>query len=74
MLFGVKPGGAPWVISKGEAEARGDGSVKVAAQPGTQRHRGRGLYRRDRRVATHVLPGRGAAGQNAVCAVLAGVP
>jgi hypothetical protein len=28
-LFGVKPGGAPWVIDKGEAEARRDGTVKV---------------------------------------------
>jgi len=29
VFFGVKPGGAPWVIDKGEAEARRDGSVKV---------------------------------------------
>jgi hypothetical protein len=29
VLFGVKPGGAPWVIDKGEAEARRDGTVKV---------------------------------------------
>jgi hypothetical protein len=32
VLFGVKPGGAPWVISKGEAEARRDGSVKVEVE------------------------------------------
>jgi hypothetical protein len=29
VLFGVKPGGAPWVIAKGKAEARRDGTVKV---------------------------------------------
>jgi hypothetical protein len=28
-LFGVKPGGAPWVISRGEAEVRRDGRVRV---------------------------------------------
>src|SRR4051794_7860425 len=27
VLFGVKPGGAPWVIDKGRAEVRRDGSV-----------------------------------------------
>jgi hypothetical protein len=32
VLFGVKPGGAPWVISKGEAEARRDGRVKVEVE------------------------------------------
>src|SRR4051812_46072879 len=32
VLFGVKPGGAPWVISKGQAEARRDGSVKVEVE------------------------------------------
>ena len=32
VLFGVKPGGAPWVIGKGEAEARRDGSVKVEVE------------------------------------------
>jgi hypothetical protein len=32
VLFGVKPGGAPWVIDKGEAEARRDGSVKVEVE------------------------------------------
>ena len=32
VLFGVHPGGAPWVISKGEAEARRDGSVKVEVE------------------------------------------
>jgi hypothetical protein len=29
VLFGVKPGAAPWVIRKGEAGARRDGTVKV---------------------------------------------
>ena len=29
VLFGVKPGGAPWVIDEGEAEVRRNGSVKV---------------------------------------------
>jgi hypothetical protein len=29
-LFGVKPGGAPWVIRRGEAEVRRDGRVEVA--------------------------------------------
>jgi hypothetical protein len=28
-LFGVKPGGAPWVIRRGEAEVRRDGRVEV---------------------------------------------
>jgi hypothetical protein len=32
VLFGVKPGAAPWVIGKGEAEARRDGSVKVEVE------------------------------------------
>jgi hypothetical protein len=32
VLFGVKPGGAPWVIGKGEAEARRDGTVKVEVE------------------------------------------
>jgi hypothetical protein len=32
VLFGVKPGGAPWVIGKGEAEVRRDGSVKVEVE------------------------------------------
>ncbi len=32
VLFGVKPGGAPWVIGKGEAKARRDGSVKVEVE------------------------------------------
>jgi hypothetical protein len=29
VLFGVKPGGAPWVIRRGEAEVRRDGRVEV---------------------------------------------
>ena len=29
ILFGVPPGGAPWVITKGEAKVRRDGDVKV---------------------------------------------
>jgi hypothetical protein len=29
VLFGVKPGGAPWVIDKGKAKVRRDGRVKV---------------------------------------------
>ncbi len=29
LLFGVKPGGAPWVIGKGEARVRRDGRVRV---------------------------------------------
>src|SRR4051812_21157573 len=32
VLFAVKPGGAPWVIDEGEAEARRDGSVKVEVE------------------------------------------
>ena len=28
-LFGVKPGGAPWVIRHGDAEVRRDGRVEV---------------------------------------------
>jgi hypothetical protein len=28
-LFGVKPGGAPWVIRRGDAEVRRDGRVEV---------------------------------------------
>ena len=32
VLFGVKPGGAPWVIDKGEAEVRQDGSLKVEVE------------------------------------------
>ena len=28
-IFGVKPGGAPWVIDRGEAKVRRDGRVKV---------------------------------------------
>ncbi len=32
VLFGVKPGGAPWVIGKGEAEVRRDGSVEVEVE------------------------------------------
>jgi hypothetical protein len=32
VLFTVKPGGAPWVIGKGEAEARRDGTVKVEVE------------------------------------------
>src|SRR5689334_15304216 len=32
VFFGVKPGGAPWVIDKGAAEARRDGSVKVEVE------------------------------------------
>jgi hypothetical protein len=31
-LFGVKPGGAPWVISRGEARVRRDGRVKVRVE------------------------------------------
>jgi hypothetical protein len=31
-FFEVKPGGAPWVIDKGEAEVRRDGSVKVEVE------------------------------------------
>ena len=57
VLFGVKPGGAPWVIDKGEAEARRDGSVKVKVEgliiptTGTnpaQRHRRDRLLQRRR--------------------------
>ena len=29
LLFGVKPGGAPWVISRGEAELSTDGRLEV---------------------------------------------
>jgi hypothetical protein len=29
VLFGVNPGGVPWVIAKGEAKVRRDGRVKV---------------------------------------------
>ena len=29
VLFGVKPGGAPWVISRGEARLGGDGRLEV---------------------------------------------
>jgi hypothetical protein len=29
VLFGVPPGGAPWVITKGEAKVRDNGDVKV---------------------------------------------
>jgi hypothetical protein len=32
VLFGVKPGGAPWVIGKGEAKARRDGTVEVEVE------------------------------------------
>jgi hypothetical protein len=32
VFFGVKPGGAPWVIDEGEAEARRDGRVKVEVE------------------------------------------
>lgn len=32
VFFDVKPGGAPWVIHKGETEARRDGSVKVEVE------------------------------------------
>jgi hypothetical protein len=31
-LFGVKPGNAPWVISRGEARVRRDGRVKVRVE------------------------------------------
>jgi hypothetical protein len=31
-LFGVKPGGAPWVIDRGEARVRRDGRVKVRVE------------------------------------------
>jgi hypothetical protein len=32
ILFGVKPGGAPWVIDRGEAKVRRDGRVKVRVE------------------------------------------
>jgi hypothetical protein len=32
VFFGVKPGGAPWVLDKGEAEVRRDGSIKVEVE------------------------------------------
>jgi hypothetical protein len=32
ILFGVNPGGAPWVIDRGEAEVRRDGRVKVRVE------------------------------------------
>jgi hypothetical protein len=32
VFFGVKPGGAPWVIDKGRTEVRRDGSVKVEVE------------------------------------------
>jgi hypothetical protein len=31
-LFGVKPGGAPWIVSKSKAEVRRDGAVKVEVE------------------------------------------
>jgi hypothetical protein len=32
VLFGVPPGGAPWVITKGEAKVRRNGDVKVRVE------------------------------------------
>jgi hypothetical protein len=32
VLFGVTPGGAPWVIDKGEAKVRRNGDVKVRVE------------------------------------------
>jgi len=32
VLFGVNPGGAPWVIARGEARVRRDGRVKVRVE------------------------------------------
>jgi hypothetical protein len=32
VLFGVTPGGAPWVVSKGEAKVRRNGDVKVRVE------------------------------------------
>jgi hypothetical protein len=32
VLFGVKPGGAPWVIAEGSAKVRRDGRVKVRVE------------------------------------------
>jgi hypothetical protein len=32
VLFGVKPGGAPWVITRGEARVRRNGRVKVRVE------------------------------------------
>jgi hypothetical protein len=32
VFFDVKPGGAPWVIDKGKAEVRRDGTVKVEVE------------------------------------------